>query len=184
MHLLCCLVLYAAFFRFEFIAVHVSNVLNTAADAISHNNISLFVFVPQIPRIAIPQAEVDLHVLIVRRPDWGSRDWTESFTASLIRESRQPEQSTSCRLLGPSTTLLPMVVLGHLQKLTCLRAKRLPITPHLLRKIHKVWAQGPPSFNYTMLWAACCICLFVFCSWGPGNLPAPLHGPQPNPHSQ
>lgn len=42
------------------------------------------------------------------------------------------------------------------------RAKRLPITPQLLRQIHTVWSQGAGSFDKTMLWAACCLGFFGF----------------------
>lgn len=85
MHLLRCLVFYAAYFGFQFIAKHIPGVLNTAADAISRNNISLFLSVcPQVPRVIIPQPVVDL--LVVRRPNWGSEDWTRLFKHSLIRE--------------------------------------------------------------------------------------------------
>ena len=40
-HLLRCLVFYAAFYRFNFVSEHVPGVLNTAADAISRNNVSI-----------------------------------------------------------------------------------------------------------------------------------------------
>ena len=43
MHLLHCLALYIAFYGLEFVAKHVVGVANTTADAISHNNIPLFV---------------------------------------------------------------------------------------------------------------------------------------------
>ena len=50
MHLLPCLVIYAAFFGCQFMAKHVPGVLNTAADAISRNNVSLFLSLcPQVP---------------------------------------------------------------------------------------------------------------------------------------
>ena len=42
------------------------------------------------------------------------------------------------------------------------RANRLPITPDLLRKLHTIWSQGPPSFDKVMLWAACCLGFFGF----------------------
>ena len=64
MHLLCCLVFYAAIFRFEFLAQHIPGILNTAADAISCNKISLFVYlIPQIPLITITQAIVELLIM-------------------------------------------------------------------------------------------------------------------------
>ena len=104
MHLLRCLVFYAAFFRFQFVAEHVPGVLNTAADAISRNNTSLFVsLVPQVPRVAIPQSLVDL--LIHKRPNWGSRDWTRLFSLSLTRELQRPqEQSISQAGVGTPTS--------------------------------------------------------------------------------
>ena len=95
MHLLRCLVFYAAFFRFEFVGQHVPGVLNTAADAISRNKISLFLsLVPQIPCIPIPQPVLNL--LVTRKPDWGSQGWTQLFAHSLLTESpRPPGQCTS-----------------------------------------------------------------------------------------
>ena len=55
MHLLRCLTFYAAYYKFEVRAAHVPGVLNTAADAISRNNISLFLsLVPQSQQISIP----------------------------------------------------------------------------------------------------------------------------------
>ena len=95
MHLLRCLVFYAAFYGFSFIAEHVPGVTNTAADAISRDNISLFLsLVPQIPRMAVPQPVLDL--LVTRRPNWGSNDWIRAFTSSLTREFQMPHgQPTS-----------------------------------------------------------------------------------------
>ena len=89
MHLHCCLVFYASIFRFEFVTQHIPGILNTAADAISRNKISLFVsLIPQIPHITITQAIVDL--IIMKRPDWGLQSWTGAFAHSLIRESQMP----------------------------------------------------------------------------------------------
>lgn len=42
------------------------------------------------------------------------------------------------------------------------RARRLPITPHLLRTIYAVWSQYPVTFDKVMLWAACCMGFFGF----------------------
>ena len=41
-------------------------------------------------------------------------------------------------------------------------AKRQPITPDLLTRIHAVWSQGPPTFDKVMLWAAFCLAFFGF----------------------
>ena len=115
MHLLRCLVFYAAFYGFQFTAEHVPGVLNLAADAISRNNIPLFLsLTPQVPpRAAVPLSVREL--LVSRRPNWGSRDWTVLFAHSLTRESPQPqEQSTnqagvSTPGSAPSSACLPFL---------------------------------------------------------------------------
>ena len=89
MHLLRCFVFYAAVYHFTFTAEHIAGVHNTAADAISRNNITLFCsLVPQVRRTIIPQAVLEL--LVNQKPDWGSPTWTALFAASLPRESRRP----------------------------------------------------------------------------------------------
>lgn len=86
MHLLRCFSFYAAYFRFHFSATHVPGALNTAADAISRNLLSLFSsLVPQAPQFTLPPALDQL--LIATRPDWGSPDWTQLFAHSLNEES-------------------------------------------------------------------------------------------------
>ena len=94
MHLLRCLAFYSAYFRFQCVAVHVPGIHNTAADALSRNNMSLFAsLVPQGQQIIIPPPVLNL--LVHDRPDWGSQTWTRLFTLSLTRGSPQrPEQST------------------------------------------------------------------------------------------
>ncbi len=72
-HLLHCLVFYAAFYHFDFAAVHIPGVLNVAADAISWDRISHFTtLIPQVPQVAIPESVLEL--LITKKPDWGSHD--------------------------------------------------------------------------------------------------------------
>ena len=95
MHLLRCLTFYSAYFRFTMKATHIPGTLNTAADAISHNNIPLFLsLVRHTQQFAIPQPLVDL--LVTRRPDWGSQAWTHLFVNSLSRDlPQQPVQSTA-----------------------------------------------------------------------------------------
>ena len=100
MHMLRCLAFYSAYYRFEFTAEHIPGILNTAADAISCNNISLFhSLVPQGRQVSPPAEVVDL--VINRRPDWGSADWTHLFTSSLTRVSPQlQEPSTNLDGIG------------------------------------------------------------------------------------
>ena len=91
MHLLWCLYFYAAYYKFEFVAHHVPGATNTAAYAISRNNLSLyFSLVPQALQEIIPQSLQDL--LVVRRPDWGSRTWIELFMLTLIPPYPAPRQ--------------------------------------------------------------------------------------------
>ena len=95
LHLLRCLVFYAAWYCFDFVAQHLPGVHNTAADALSRNNLTLFSSLyPQISRCPIPQPVVDL--LVEVQPNWGSHAWTTLFWNSLNKEfPRPPLQSTS-----------------------------------------------------------------------------------------
>ena len=83
LHLLRCLYFYAAYYKFHYSAHHIPGVANVAADAISRNNLSLFLsLIPQAASPSqIPQAVQDL--LLSRQPDWGSPTWTSLFISSL-----------------------------------------------------------------------------------------------------
>ena len=101
MHLLRCLVFYAAVYHFDFMAEHLPGTHNIAADALSRNNLVLFSSLfPQIVQVPIPQPVRDL--LVEAKPNWGSQEWTSLFKSSWIRASQRPlEQSTS--QVGAST---------------------------------------------------------------------------------
>ena len=94
MHLLRCLAFYAAFFQFSIVTDHIPGVQNTAADAISRDNIPLFLSLfPQCPQCSIPKEITDL--LVVEQPNWGSENWTKLFLNSLPKVSLlQQEQCT------------------------------------------------------------------------------------------
>ena len=101
MHLLRCLAFYAAYFRFQFYATHVPGALNTAADALSRNNMSLFTsLVPQGQQLCVPAVVLDLLVHV--RPDWGSNSWTSFFTRSLTMV--YPPQQDQCTTQGGDNT--------------------------------------------------------------------------------
>jgi len=56
MHLIRCLCFYAAYFRFSYSAEHIPGILNTAADVLSRNNVSLFYSLsPQTPMCPVPR---------------------------------------------------------------------------------------------------------------------------------
>ncbi len=82
--LLKCLFFYAAYY---YSAVHIPGRLNTAADALSRNNFTLFSsLLPQTPLVQVPLVSQDF--LIQKIPDWGSSSWTELFTNSLLKASQ------------------------------------------------------------------------------------------------
>ena len=75
MHLLRCLSLFSAYFSFTFSAKHIPGALNSAADALSRNNLALFSSLfPRVQQHGIPSCLMDL--VIHTRPDWGSPTWT------------------------------------------------------------------------------------------------------------
>ena len=72
MHMLHCLAFYAAYYNFQITAEHIPGILNTAADALSCNNLSLFhSLVPQSQQVSLPQTVIDL--VVNSRPDWGNK---------------------------------------------------------------------------------------------------------------
>ena len=82
LHLLHCLYFYAAHYQFMYCAQHLPGVSNTAADALSRDNMPLFLsFVPQGHQSRVRQDLTDL--LITRQPDWGSNSWISLFKATL-----------------------------------------------------------------------------------------------------
>ena len=81
-HLLRCFYFYSALYQFEYSIEHVPGELNTVADALSRNNMTVFSsFFPQATQHLVPAALMDL--LVNQHPDWGSPRWTTLFTATL-----------------------------------------------------------------------------------------------------
>ena len=82
MHLARCLVFIKAKFEFDLVAAHLPGTSNCRVDALSRNRLSLFrTLHPQANQepTAIPEALLDL--LIVSRPDWTSKHWTELWSS-------------------------------------------------------------------------------------------------------
>ena len=55
---------------------------------------------------------------------------------------------------------------------------RLPITPGILCKLKRVWAQMPDKYNAAMLWAASTLCFFGFLRMGEAVVPASGYDPE------
>ena len=82
MHLVRCLAFIKAKLEFDLTAAHLPGVSNCRADALSRNHLSLFrTLHPQANQepTAIPEALLDL--LIISRPDWTSKHWTELWSS-------------------------------------------------------------------------------------------------------
>ena len=95
-HLLRCLFFYRAHFGFQHSITHISGAANTAADALSRNNLSIFSSLfPQVPQCLIPKTVLDLLVSV--RPDWGSHTWISTFRYSLKQVSQRPQPEPTAR---------------------------------------------------------------------------------------
>ena len=82
MHLARCLAFVKAKFEFELLATHLPGARNTIVDALSRNNMASFhSLLPQADQepTLIPDSLLDL--LIISRPDWTSRRWTELWSS-------------------------------------------------------------------------------------------------------
>ena len=88
-HLLRCLFFFSAFYKFHFSAEHIPGTSNTAADALSRDNIHLFsLLVPQVQQVTVPASVQEL--LLRESPDWTSPRWTSLFCRSLPRDLLPP----------------------------------------------------------------------------------------------
>ena len=85
-HILHCISFYAAHYGFSFSAIHVPGEHNRAADALSRNNVQLFLSIlPQVqpmpdpipPEVVQKAARTDL--------DWTAPSWKAFFAATLSR---------------------------------------------------------------------------------------------------
>jgi hypothetical protein len=85
-HLLRCLFFFSATYDFTLTAAHIPGRLNILADAISRNNISLFLSsFPQANCLPtkVPQEYIDK--LLIEKPDWTSNNWSQWFNSTFAR---------------------------------------------------------------------------------------------------
>lgn len=81
MHLMRCLAFLAAKFEFCLFSTHLRGVENSLADALSRNNLKQFLSsYPQANPVQTPLPEALLDLLILSKPDWTSKNWTELWT--------------------------------------------------------------------------------------------------------
>lgn len=85
-HLLCCLSFYTAYFNFTLSAVHIAGANNTAADALSRNDLtSFFRSLPQPNPTPTPVSNETLNLTILEQPDWTSLRWRSLFKATIAK---------------------------------------------------------------------------------------------------
>lgn len=87
MHLLRCLYFLLAKWEISVHAEHIPGVLNTAADAISRDNMQVFRQVaPQAHQEPAPIPTLVMQLLVTVRPDWTSPDWRSKLKAFYFKE--------------------------------------------------------------------------------------------------
>ena len=86
MHLLRCLTFYLAQFSVNIYAEHIPGISNTAADALSRDNLPLFrLQVHQASQLPTPIRQELILALVVHQPDWTSQKWKDWFGSTLKR---------------------------------------------------------------------------------------------------
>lgn len=117
MHLLRCLTFYAAVFHFDYKTEHIAGIHNTAADALSRNNLAVFFSMfPQIPRVTVPRPVWEL--LVEVRPDWGSREWTQLFKTSWMKASQDPHSPSTDQAGASTSSSVPSTLTPHSHSLS------------------------------------------------------------------
>lgn len=91
-HLLRCLAFYLAHYQLTLSALHVAGASNTAADALSRNDLrSFFTSLPQASPTPSPVPQEVLQLTALEKPDWISERWRELFLATLVKAWPNPQ---------------------------------------------------------------------------------------------
>ena len=81
-HLLRCLAFLSARFQCQFSASHIPGVHNNTADALSRNQLPLFIsMLPQADKDPSPIPQELLALLLIDKPDWTSQRWTSLWSS-------------------------------------------------------------------------------------------------------
>ena len=86
MHLVRCLFVFEAHFRFEVVAMHIPGACNTLADDLSRNRLASLSKAPSADQVPTPVPPQLPTLLLDLSQDWALPAWTRQFTAILRRE--------------------------------------------------------------------------------------------------
>ena len=86
MHLLRCLHFFLAYYDIRLVGKHIAGMHNTAAKALSRDNLPLFLqYFPQANQVQTPVPPPLKDMLLLQRPDWLSPTWRTMFLSILNR---------------------------------------------------------------------------------------------------
>ena len=92
MHMLHCLFVYAAYYKFSVLASHLPGKQNIGADALSRNNLDLFFSnCPQASHLLSPIPPPLVTLVVTHQQDWTSKLWQQLFTSTLKMASPNPQ---------------------------------------------------------------------------------------------
>ena len=87
MHLLRCLAFFVAYYQLYLETVHLPGACNEAAEALSRDNLSLFLqLTPRAQRVTTPLPDSLLRALVHTTLDWSSPAWTAALLSTLRKD--------------------------------------------------------------------------------------------------
>ncbi len=147
-HHCCCTSCNVSYFTVSSLScVHVPRVLNVAADALSRDNLPLFIsLVPQAPQFTIPPALVKL--LITTRPDWGHPTGLGCSPPRWPGRGQFHTESGKQRYLTYIVSPSGVHTQGHAQGGTV--SHQGSTAANYPGDTPKDWSRDPPTFDITM----------------------------------